>query len=234
MLKYRTATTPIITFLLHVKGLYKTYGRRPVLKGLDLEVGEGERVFLLAPNGYGKSTLLKVIANVEPFQSGEITVMGYRVPSPQSRSVISYVSENDNLYEGFSLGYLGNFSARFWPFDPDYYREFLGLIDIPENVKYGSLSKGQRMLVRVALGMAKDVPFYLVDEPLSALDFLLREKVIKMMERRADRTFLFTSHQIDELAGFATRFVFLKDGKIVKETSDPNAVKGIYGEVFGG
>ena len=220
--------------MLKIRGLYKTYGRKAVLKGLDLGVAEGERVFLLAPNGYGKSTLLKVIANVEPFQAGEITVASHKVPSPESRAVISYVSENDNLYEGFSLKYLGRFSAAFWPFDWGLYSDFLKVIDLPEGRKYGELSKGQRMLVRVAIGMAKDVPLYLVDEPLSSLDFLLREKVVDMMKRREGRTFLFTSHQIDELAEFATRFVFLKGGRIVKETSNPNAVKDIYGEVFGG
>ena len=220
--------------MLRIEGLYKTYGRRPVLRGLDLEVREGERVFLLAPNGYGKSTLLKIVANVEPFQAGEITVAGHKVPSPKSRAVISYVSENDNLYEGFSLGYLARFSSNFWPFNHSLFREFLGMLDLSEGAKYGDLSKGQRMLVRVALGMAKDVPLYLVDEPLSSLDFLLREKVVEMMRRREGKTFLFTSHQIDELADFATRFVFLKDGKIVRETQDGENVRAVYTEVFGG
>ncbi|NPA79646.1 MAG: ATP-binding cassette domain-containing protein [Thermotogae bacterium] len=220
--------------MLKIRGLYKTYGRKPVLRGLDMDVEEGERVFLLAPNGYGKSTLLKVIANVEPFQAGEISVMGRRVPSAASRSVISYVSENDNLYEGFSVGYIASFSSRFWRMDMEYLWEFLGISGIPRTRKYGELSKGQRMLVRVALGMAKDVPMYLVDEPLSALDFVLREKVLRMLERRRDRTFLFTSHQIDELANFATRFVFLKDGRITLGTSRRETLKDMYREVFGG
>ncbi len=233
VLLYGEDLHPIIPNLLRIKGLYKTYGRKPVLRGLDLEVAEGERVFLLAPNGYGKSTLLRVIANVEPFQAGKVVVGGYEVPSVGSRKVLSYVSENDNLYEGFSLGYLARFSSSFWPFNYDLFRDFLGMLNLPEGAKYGDLSKGQRMLIRVALGMAKDVPLYLVDEPLSSLDFLLREKVVEMMRRREGRTFLFTSHQIDELSDFATRFVFLKDGKVVRETREREGVRAVYTEVFG-
>ncbi len=218
--------------MLSVRGLYKTYGRKTVLKGLDLEVSEGERVYILAPNGYGKSTLLKVIANVETFQQGVVEVGGFRVPSKESRSLISFTSENDNLYESFTLYHLARFISSFWTFDWDYFREFLALLNLSERMKYGEISKGQRMLVRVALGMSVDVPLYLVDEPLSSLDFVLREKVVGMMGKRRERTFLFTSHQIDELTPFATRYVFLRDGRIVRETTDMGSVKETYREVF--
>jgi len=78
--------------------LLKTYGGKPVLRDLDFEVMEGERVYILAPNGFGKTTFLKVLANVEPFQKGYIELFGVRSPSPKVRRMLSYVSEKDNLY----------------------------------------------------------------------------------------------------------------------------------------
>ncbi|MEO0176559.1 MAG: ATP-binding cassette domain-containing protein, partial [candidate division WOR-3 bacterium] len=87
--------------MLKVEGLLKIYGRKAVLKDLDFLVEEGERVFILAPNGYGKTTFLKILANIEPFQKGEITIYNTKIPSTKSRRLISYVSERDNLYPGF-------------------------------------------------------------------------------------------------------------------------------------
>jgi len=205
-----------------------------ILRNLDLKVEEGERVFLLAPNGFGKSTLLKILANIEPFQRGKVSVASFNVPSSRSRAALSYISENDNLYEGFSLGYLAEFSAHFWPFEWKLFESFLNVIGVDTRAKYGQLSKGQRMVVRVALGIAKDVPVYLIDEPLSSLDFVLREKVVEMIKERSDRTMLFTSHQIDELESLATRFVFLKDGQIALSTENRHNLKDRYREVFGG
>ncbi|MEO0138620.1 MAG: ABC transporter ATP-binding protein [candidate division WOR-3 bacterium] len=218
--------------MLKVEGLLKIYGRKAVLKDLDFLVEEGERVFILAPNGYGKTTFLKILANIEPFQKGEITIYNTKIPSTKSRRLISYVSERDNLYPGFKIYEILKFVGSFWEIDEDLFENFLGLLNLNPWRKYSEFSKGERTLIRIAIGLSVKAKLYLIDEPLSSLDFVLREKVVRMMKGKGEGTFIFTSHQIDELSDFATRFVFLKNGKFVEETFERDKVKDIYKGLF--
>ncbi|MEO0213986.1 MAG: ABC transporter ATP-binding protein [candidate division WOR-3 bacterium] len=218
--------------MLKVEGLLKIYGRKAVLKDLDFLVEEGERVFILAPNGYGKTTFLKILANIEPFQKGEITLYDTKIPSAKSRRLISYVSERDNLYPGFKIYEILKFVGSFWEIDEDLFENFLGLLNLNPWRKYSEFSKGERTLIRIAIGLSVKAKLYLIDEPLSSLDFVLREKVVRMMKGKGEGTFIFTSHQIDELSDFATRFVFLKNGKFVEETFERDKVKDIYKGLF--
>lgn len=218
--------------MLKVEGLLKIYGRKAVLKDLDFLVEEGERVFILAPNGYGKTTFLKILANIEPFQKGEITLYDTKIPSAKSRRLISYVSERDNLYPGFKIYEILKFVGSFWEINGDLFENFLGLLNLDTWRRYGEFSKGERTLIRIAIGLSINTKLYLIDEPLSSLDFVLREKVVRMMKEKGEGTFIFTSHQIDELSDFATRFVFLKNGKFVEETFERDRVKDIYKELF--
>ncbi|MEO0149412.1 MAG: ABC transporter ATP-binding protein [candidate division WOR-3 bacterium] len=218
--------------MLKVEGLLKIYGRKAVLKDLDFLVEEGEGVFILAPNGYGKTTFLKILANIEPFQKGEITIYNTKIPSTKSRRLISYVSERDNLYPGFKIYEILKFVGSFWEIDEDLFENFLGLLNLNPWRKYSEFSKGERTLIRIAIGLSVKAKLYLIDEPLSSLDFVLREKVVRMMKGKGEGTFIFTSHQIDELSDFATRFVFLKNGKFVEETFERDKVKDIYKGLF--
>jgi len=218
--------------MVKVKKLFKTYGGKPVLKELDFEVEEGERVYILAPNGFGKTTFLKVLANIEPFQKGEIEVFGIKSPSHKIRAMISYISERDNLYPGFRIIDILRFISGFWEIDRSKFENFLSLLKINPLKRYSEFSKGERTLIRVALGLSIKAKLYLIDEPLSSLDFVLREKVVKLLGEMGGGTFIITSHEIDELLPFANRFVFLKDGKFFLETRDRDKVKDIYREVF--
>ncbi len=218
--------------LIEVKSLFKVYGKKVVLKDLDFYANENDRVFILAPNGYGKTTFLKVLANVESFQGGEICIKGSKVPSVESRKNISYIGERDNFYPNFKIKESVKFFAGFYRLNVERFERFISILKLDENKRLSELSKGERTLIRVAIGLSLNVPIYLIDEPLSSLDFVLREKIVGMLHEMEGGTFIFTSHQIDEIEPFANRFVFLKDGKFVVETEDRENIKDIYRELF--
>jgi len=218
--------------MIKVRNLFKTYGGKPVLKDLDFEVEEGERVYILAPNGFGKTTFLKILANIEPFQKGDLEIFGVKSPSPKARSLISYISERDNLYPNLRVFDILKFISGFWEVDKIRFENFISLLRINPLKKYSEFSKGERTLIRLALGLSINAKLYLIDEPLSSLDFVLRERVMDLLKEMNNGTFILTSHEIDELLPFANRFVFLKDGKFALETRDRESVKDIYREVF--
>ena len=212
--------------------MLKTYGGKPVLRDLDFEVMEGERVYILAPNGFGKTTFLKVLANVEPFQKGYIELFGVRSPSPKVRSMLSYVSEKDNLYPNLRVLDIFRIISGLWEVNRSRFEKFLSLIKINPSRRYSEFSKGERTLIRLAFGLSINAKLYLIDEPLSSLDFVLREKVVSLLSEMDGGTFVLTSHEIDDLLPFANRFVFLKDGRFAIETTNKDKVKDVYREVF--
>jgi len=218
--------------MIKVRNLFKTYGGKPVLKDLDFEVEEGERIYILAPNGFGKTTFLKILANIEPFQKGDLEIFGVKSPSPKARSLISYISERDNLYPNLRVFDILKFISGFWEVDKIRFENFISLLRINPLKKYSEFSKGERTLIRLALGLSINAKLYLIDEPLSSLDFVLRERVMDLLKEMNNGTFILTSHEIDDLLPFANRFVFLKDGKFALETRDRESVKDIYREVF--
>jgi len=218
--------------MIKVRNLFKTYGGKPVLKDLDFEVEEGERVYILAPNGFGKTTFLKILANIEPFQKGDLEIFGVKSPSPKARSLISYISERDNLYPNLRVFDILKFISGFWEVDKIRFENFISLLRINPSKRYSEFSKGERTLIRLALGLSINAKLYLIDEPLSSLDFVLRERVMDLLKEMNNGTFILTSHEIDDLLPFANRFVFLKDGKFALETRDRESVKDIYREVF--
>mgnify|MGYP001036742345 CR=1 FL=1 len=218
--------------MIKVRNLFKTYGGKPVLKDLDFEVEEGERIYILAPNGFGKTTFLKILANIEPFQKGDLEIFGVKSPSPKARSLISYISERDNLYPNLRVFDILKFISGFWEVDKIRFENFISLLRINPSKRYSEFSKGERTLIRLALGLSINAKLYLIDEPLSSLDFVLRERVMDLLKEMNNGTFILTSHEIDELLPFANRFVFLKDGKFALETRDRESVKDIYREVF--
>ncbi len=116
--------------------------------------------------------------------------------------------------------------------DRSRFERFISLLNIDPSNRYSEFSKGERTLIRVALGLSINAKLYLIDEPLYSLDFILREKVMELFRDMNNGTFILTSHEIDELLPFADRFIFLKDGKFYLETQHRDKVKEIYRELF--
>jgi ABC-type sugar transport system ATPase subunit len=205
-------------------GVTKRYGAITVLEGIDLEIEPGEFVVLLGPSGCGKSTILKIIAGLEDASGGEVYIQG-RLANyirPKDRDV-SMVFQNYALYPhmtvaaniGFPLKMRGIAKGT----AAERVAEVATLLGLTEHLaKYPEqLSGGQRQ--RVALGRAiiRDPVAFLMDEPLSNLDAILRVQMrseLLTLHRRVGKTTVYVTHDQVEAMTMADRIVVLQGGVV--------------------
>lgn len=192
----------------------KRYGRIEGVQGLSLELHAGQAVGLLGLNGSGKSTTLKLLAGMLFPSQGRVEVLGQ--PPRQARGQIVYLSDADNLYAWMTPADARRFMAGLYPdFNPARYQELLGFLEVPAQ-GYRSMSRGQRARLRLAMMLARDARLYLLDEPLSGIDVISRDRILKslVMEWREDAAVVLSTHEVAEAEGIFDRVVLLKEGRI--------------------
>jgi sn-glycerol 3-phosphate transport system ATP-binding protein len=207
-----------------VRGVKKTYGKVPVIHGLDLDIANGEFVVILGPSGCGKSTLLRMIAGLEEINDGEIRIAGERVNEREPRERgCAMVFQNYALYPhmtvaeniGYSLRVAGASKADRTSRVAEV-AQTVGLSDFLER-KPGQLSGGQRQRVAMARAMIRQPKVFLFDEPLSNLDAKLRVQMrieIRRLHRRLRATSVFVTHDQIEAMTLADRLVVMNGGNI--------------------
>lgn len=205
----------------------KSYSTVEVLKPFDLQVGEGEFVVLLGPSGCGKSTILKMIAGLEEVSHGEIHVAGKLVNyvRPRDRDV-AMVFQNYALYPHMTvrdnIGFPLKMNRR-----PRLTRaviaertaEAADIVDLTAYLdrKPAQLSGGQRQRVALARAIVRKPAVFLMDEPLSNLDALLRADMrtsLLDVHSRIQKATLYVTHDQIEAMTMADRVVVLNEGRI--------------------
>jgi ABC-type sugar transport system ATPase subunit len=220
-------------FAIELLGVTKRYGDFVALRGIDLDIVPGEFVVLLGPSGCGKSTLLKIIAGLEDASEGEVYINGQLANylRPKERDV-AMVFQNYALYPhmtvetniGFPLAMRRHTKAAV----AERVREVAALVGLTDHLtKYpDQLSGGQRQ--RVALGRAiiREPVAFLMDEPLSNLDALLRVQMrseLLKLHKRVGRTTIYVTHDQIEAMTMADRIVVLRDG-VMQQVGTPSEV----------
>ena len=206
------------------KDVCKSYGDAKIVKSLNLEIKEGERLILLGPSGCGKSTTLRMIAGLEEITSGEL-IMGGRVINDvppgernvamvfQSYALFPHLSVWDNIAFGLKIQKLGEDEIKRRT------TEALKILNLQgyENRKPKDLSGGQKQRVALCRALVKQSPYFLLDEPLSNLDAKLRAQMrteISKLHLRLGTTFIYVTHDQTEAMTMASRIVVMKDGFI--------------------
>ncbi|MBN9335825.1 sn-glycerol-3-phosphate ABC transporter ATP-binding protein UgpC [Devosia sp.] len=202
----------------------KRYGNLVVLKGVSVDIEDGEFAVLIGPSGCGKSTLLRMIAGLEDISGGEIEI-GDRVVNdlpPKDRD-IAMVFQNYALYPhmtveqnmGFSLKLQGISKAEIAS-KVDDAAQILGLEDLLDR-QPRQLSGGQRQRVAMGRAIVRDPQLFLFDEPLSNLDAKLRVQMraeIKELHQRLKTTTIYVTHDQVEAMTMADKIVVMRDGVI--------------------
>jgi len=225
--------------MLKVVGLRVSYGERPVLQGIDLGVAAGEVVGLVGPNGCGKTTLLKAIARVIPWESGEVLLMGAPA-SKLSRQELSrrvaVVPQNPLLPVGYTalevvlmgrtphLGFLDQEGAE------DYRRareamQRVGVADFAER-RVDELSGGERQNAVLARALAQDTPILLLDEPTANLDIghqIAVADLVRELARDRGLAVLAAIHDLTLAALYCDRLALMAAGTLVA-TGSPEQV----------
>ncbi len=222
--------------ILELKGLVKSFGTLPVLKGIDFAVQPGELAFIIGPSGSGKSTLLRCCNRLEEPDAGSITVDGVNITAPgvdinRLRQKIGMVFQSFNLYPHMTA--LGNVTLAL--------RKVQGLDKAAAEAKGraalarvgltdkadaypNQLSGGQQQRVGIARSLALEPLIVLFDEPTSALDPELVGGVLKVMRELRDSgmTMVVVSHEMAFARAAADRVVFMDQGQIVEQGAPEN------------
>lgn len=216
--------------VLHIRNLNKTFGTTAALRDINLELRQGEMLFLLGPSGCGKTTLLRAIAGFEQPDSGEIwlkdrCIFNSRFSLPTQQRRIGYVVQEGvlfphlSVYRNIAYG-LGNGKGSS-PQDRQRIEAVMSLTGIGElaNRFPHQLSGGQQQRVALARALAPEPELILFDEPFSALDEHLRQKIRREMLhalRQSGTSAIFVTHDRDEALSHADRIAVLSDGRILQ------------------
>ncbi|RGE23676.1 ABC transporter ATP-binding protein [Leucobacter sp. wl10] len=206
--------------------LTKVYGDRTVLRAIDLDVRPGELVTLLGPSGCGKSTALKIIGGFEQATSGRVVMGGTdmtRTPARergtgivfQQYSLFPHITAVQNIEFGLKVKRVGRVERRARS------EELLALVGLEEHAgKYPhQLSGGQQQRVALARALAVEPRVLLLDEPLSALDALVRERLreeIVRIHRERGTTTIMVTHDQEEALAMADRVAVMHEGRIAQ------------------
>ncbi|MGB2079298.1 MAG: ABC transporter ATP-binding protein [Vibrio sp.] len=213
-----------------LKNIVKNYGKTQVVKGINLEVSDGELVVLVGPSGCGKSTTLRMIAGLEPVTEGEIYI-GERCVNdlePQHRN-IAMVFQNYALYPHKTVEENIIFALKRLNMDKaeiarrlDEVATMLKLEDYLKR-KPADLSGGQRQRVAMGRAIIRDADCFLFDEPLSNLDAKLRNHMrteIAQIHHKFSQTSVYVTHDQVEAMTLADRVVVMRDG-VIEQVGTP-------------
>ncbi|MGE3173128.1 MAG: ABC transporter ATP-binding protein [Planctomycetota bacterium] len=208
------------TAAIAVHGLHKSFGGKPVLHGLDLQVAPGEFLGLVGPNGAGKSTLLRILIGLYQPTDGAVSVCGLD-PTRQALAVrrrCSYLPGETSVYQQMTgadfLAFAQSFQHRR---DAATEQRLRALFALPLTARVRSYSAGMKQKLAVLAALSADSDVYLLDEPDRALDATMRMELRQVLEslRAAGKTVILSSHHLEELRVLATRLEFLREGRLV-------------------
>lgn len=217
--------------MISVKGLKKCFGELEVLKGMDVEVKEGEVVCMIGPSGSGKSTFLRCLNRLEEANGGEIIIDGQRITDKKIninkvRENIGMVFQHFNLFANLTiidnitlapveLKILTREQAR------ERAMELLKRVGLEDKagVYPSQLSGGQKQRCAIARSLAMSPDIMLFDEPTSALDPEMVGEVLDVMKSLAKEgmTMVIVTHEMGFAREVADRIIFMDDGYIVEE-----------------
>ncbi|AVS98096.1 ABC transporter ATP-binding protein [Paracidovorax avenae] len=209
---------------LELQGIRKRFGDAEIIKGVDLQIQQGEFIVFVGPSGCGKSTLLRLIAGLEPITSGSLMLDGRDIthtPSGkrdlamvfQSYALYPHMSVYDNMSFALKLAGVAKYEIRT---KVEHAARTLNLTQYLERTPK-ELSGGQRQRVAIGRAIVRQPKVFLFDEPLSNLDAALRGNTrveIHKLHRALGATTIYVTHDQVEAMTLADRVVVFKDGLI--------------------
>jgi ABC-2 type transport system ATP-binding protein len=211
--------------ILCAKSISKSYGKQQVLHDLDLELHSGCIYGLVGRNGAGKTTLLGILSGQNTHNGGTVTYGGEPVwENSNALSDICFSRElTGNAGDGRSAIKVRDYlraGATFYPhWDAEYADKLVKQFHLELKKSINKLSKGQMSMVTIVLALASRAPITLLDEPVAGLDVVAREEFYRLLlddYAETGRTFVISTHIIEEAAGVFERVIVLDEGHILE------------------
>ena len=206
---------------LEVKNLRKRYGQNLVLDGISLTFESGNIYGLFGRNGAGKSTLFRCINDLLPYDDGSILLDGaeYRDLAKEKRKLLAIANE-DNLFPAdANIKAMACAYAYVRNIDEEKLLSDIDRFSIPARKKWEKLSTGERTMLKNVFAINSGASFIFLDEPVLGLDAINRDELYgRLLEDFSEeKTYIISSHIIDEVASFASYIYFLDSKRIVLE-----------------
>jgi len=229
--------------LIVVNNLYKRYGRKNVLKGVDLTVAEGEVMALLGANGAGKTTLMRIVAGLVKPNRGDVTLSGVSLnkAGTELRRYIGLVSHLPLLYDNLSGWENLAFFARLYDMQQpdDRIEAVLRAVDLWQRRRdlVRTYSRGMIQRLAIARAILHDPPVLLLDEPDTGLDQSSSQMLHDLIRRlgATNRAILLSTHNLDRALEWADSICLLNDGKIVQQATTTSlsgaSLRELYSDV---
>ncbi|MFD1205574.1 MULTISPECIES: ATP-binding cassette domain-containing protein [Sporosarcina] len=217
--------------MIQVRELSKFYGKKAVVEKVNVDIHRGKITSFIGPNGAGKSTLLSMVSRLIDADTGEVLVDNDHVRKMKSNEFskrVSILKQSNFMNVRLTIRELVSF-GRF-PYSRgkltaedirivEQAMDYMGLMDMQHDYM-DELSGGQRQRAFIAMVIAQDTDYILLDEPLNNLDMKHSVQIMKILRRLVDdlgKTVVIVLHDINFASVYSDRIVALKDGRIVKD-----------------
>ena len=225
-----------MSLAIECRSLRKTYdGKVEALRGLDLEIREGECFGLLGPNGAGKTTAIEILEGLLKPTSGEVRIFGYtwQTHANELREWMGISLQETRLSEKLTVRETVELFASFYR-QPKSAAEVLGELELAEksDAWVGKLSGGQRQRLAVATALVANPRILFLDEPTTGLDPQSRRQlweIIREFQRRGG-TVLLTTHYMDEAERLCDRLAIIDHGQVIAEGSPAELIDRLGGK----
>ena len=228
-------------YLIECRGLYKSYGLRPALSGVDLAVGPRRIVGRLGPNGSGKTTLIKLLCGLLQPTRGELAVDGSAI-GPYTKSVVSYLPDRMYFADWMKASDLFDLFRDFYSdFQYEKAIDMCRSLGVDPGDRLKSMSKGTKEKVQLVLVMARNARLYLLDEPIAGVDPAARDFILRtiLTNYNEEGTVLISTHLISDVEKVLDEAIFLKEGKIMLHATvddirerEGKSVDALFREIF--
>jgi iron complex transport system ATP-binding protein len=216
-----------------VRNVSKSYGGRQVLDDITCEIPRGGITSIIGPNGAGKSTLLSLISRLQPLTSGAVSVGGLDITATDSRELArtmailrqeNHLTMRLTVRDLVAFGRFPHSGGRPTVEDLVIVEEAIGHLDLAAMAGrfVDELSGGQRQRAFIAMVLAQDTQYLLLDEPLNNLDMKHSVEMMRLLRRLADdlgKTIVMVVHDINFASCYSDTILAMKDGRLVHQGS---------------
>lgn len=203
--------------LIKIQDLNKKYGKKQVLKNVNLTLHGGQIVGLLGPNGSGKTTLIKVLNGLLKEYDGDVQIDQQAI-GIHSKKIISYLPD-ESYFENWmtTSDALNLFVDIYDDFDLNKALSLMERMNIEKKVKIKELSKGMKEKFQLILVMSRKAKIYILDEPLGGIDPAARELILDTILNNyaEDALVLLSTHLIADIEKIFDEVIFIKNGEII-------------------
>ena len=207
--------------ILEIKNLNKSFGKKEILKDVNLSVSSGKIVGLLGKNGAGKTTLIKLINDLLTPTSGEILIKGKKI-GVETKKVVSYLPERTYLNKQMKVSEVIEYFKDFYEdFDDEKAKKLLEDLDLDIEEHLSKMSKGMQEKVQLVLVMSRKADLYILDEPLGGVDPATRDYILDTILSNFNEgaSVIISTHLIADIESILDEVIFIDSGKIYLTSS---------------